>query len=252
MIQSVERALQILELLDGGEALGGMELSRLTGLKQPTVHNFLKTLAACGYIEQVESASKYRLAERARFLGWAGGRKQRLIDIASPFARRLRDAFNETVLLTVSEGNLRLTLLVLESSRTLAVRPTLRMDSKFYSSATGRGRLTRRSEAELQRLVHINGLPLTGEWRGVTTEDEMHRALEKIRSTGMEYYAFDGVAGIGATVYAQEAGVLAALGMHLPESRCCAEMQNRLALALCATAQEIATALEEPERASGI
>ncbi|PTW58970.1 IclR family transcriptional regulator [Breoghania corrubedonensis] len=62
IIQSVQRALQILELFDEHKTeLRISEISIATGLHKSTLHSLLKTLQAAGYIDQNAENGRYRL-----------------------------------------------------------------------------------------------------------------------------------------------------------------------------------------------
>lgn len=123
-LQSVERAMNIFELLDSAAPPSGMgvgEISVRMNLKTPTVHNFLKTLLELGYLEQ--SGNKYLIAEKTRFLGWNGVHKRHLIQIVKPHLFRLVSTLNETCILTAKSGRYWQTLLRLESSHILTASP---------------------------------------------------------------------------------------------------------------------------------
>ena len=240
-IQSVERAFKLLEILDNENhaALGVLELSRITGLKQPTVHNFLQTLLHLGYVRQDDESSKYMLAENTRYLGWNGGAKKKLAEVARPVAQQLYDRFNETVVLTVASGNIRMGLFHINSSRALSVRFDTCMDSKFFSSSTGRCMLSKMSEAEMQKLIKVNGLPSNNEWPEAGTLSQLEVALEKIRGDGYAVYRNDEIVAIGAPVFVSEAKINAALGMFLPETRFQQEYATEIIKAIVGAAAAI-------------
>ncbi len=220
-IQSVERAFKLLEILDNENhaALGVLELSRITGLKQPTVHNFLQTLLHLGYVRQDGESSKYMLAANTRYLGWNGGAKKKLAEVARPAAQLLYDRFNETVVVAVASGNIRMGLFHINSSRALSVRSDTSMDSKFYSSSTGRCMLSKMSDSEMKKLLRVNGLPSNNEWPEAGTWPQLEAALEKIRDDGYAVYRNEGIVAVGTPVFVPEAKINAALGMFLPETR---------------------------------
>lgn len=73
IIQSVERALKILDLFDEHKSeLKITEISEKMGLHKSTVHSLLKTLQVHSYIDQNPEGGKYRLglklAERGNFV----------------------------------------------------------------------------------------------------------------------------------------------------------------------------------------
>lgn len=72
-IQSVDRALQILDLFDDqNKEMKITDISARTGLNKSTLHALLKTLQARGYIDQNEDNGRYRLGmklvERGNFI----------------------------------------------------------------------------------------------------------------------------------------------------------------------------------------
>ncbi len=72
-IQSVDRALQILDLFDDqNKEMKITDISARTGLNKSTLHALLKTLQARGYIDQNEDNGRYRLGmklvERGNFV----------------------------------------------------------------------------------------------------------------------------------------------------------------------------------------
>ena len=92
MIQSVQRAAQILDVLGSGTPrLGVTEIADRVGLAKPTVHGLLRTLEAYALVAQDQATGKYSLGPgvlqlgnayldgsdlRARSLRWAEGLAQ--------------------------------------------------------------------------------------------------------------------------------------------------------------------------------
>ena len=82
IIQSVERALQILDLFnEQATELKITEISKLMGLSKSTLHSLLKTLQLHGYIDQNPENGKYRLGmklvERGHLAQWTFARRQK-------------------------------------------------------------------------------------------------------------------------------------------------------------------------------
>ena len=61
MIQSVERAVEILRCFENAETLGISEIAAKTHLNKSTAFGLVSTLAATGLLEQDEETSRYRL-----------------------------------------------------------------------------------------------------------------------------------------------------------------------------------------------
>lgn len=67
LVQSVERALNILEFLgSSGEELGVSEIGAATGLSAGTVHRLLSTLVSRGYVHRNKETRKYGLGLKSR------------------------------------------------------------------------------------------------------------------------------------------------------------------------------------------
>ena len=104
MIQSVQRAAQILAVLGSGTPrLGVTEIADRVGLAKPTVHGLLRTLEAHDLVAQDPDTGKYSLGPgvlqlgnayldgselRARSLRWAESLAQRAEDYASVVCHR--------------------------------------------------------------------------------------------------------------------------------------------------------------------
>lgn len=108
MVQSIERALDVLEALAAAD--GDLSVSELTGrlgLPLGTVHRLLGSLAARGYAAQDSATRRYgpgpRLLEMAARA--AGSPRFSLVRIARPALQRLTAATGETSNLLVRHGH---------------------------------------------------------------------------------------------------------------------------------------------------
>ena len=163
MIQSLERAFKILELMNTLECaqkgLGGLEISKQLGLKHPTVHNFLKSLTELGYIEQDPESSKFRLAAKAQELGMNMTRCKSLVMCAQPHLQALTEQVGETSLLILLDNDQRHTVLIEECKKPYRITASSAIDQTFYGTSTGRVLLANMSEAErkaFQKRVPVN------------------------------------------------------------------------------------------------
>src|SRR5260370_38411580 len=97
MIQSVQRAAQILAVLGSGTPrLGVTEIADRVGLAKPPVHGLLRTLEAHDLVEQDPDTGKDSLGPGGRQLGNAyldgSGLRARALRWAGSLARRARQA----------------------------------------------------------------------------------------------------------------------------------------------------------------
>src|SRR4051812_42608008 len=93
-IQSIERALTIFEMFDGGaDELGILDISERMELPKSTVHGIIKTLEVRGYLVQNNNTKKYKLGIRLFELGNIVSKG---LDIKEKAALYLEEVFNQT------------------------------------------------------------------------------------------------------------------------------------------------------------
>ena len=103
-VQSLERALDLLEALAAGGDLGVTELANRTGLVPSTAHRLLHTLVIRGWVTQ-SATGRYLLGYKVAEVGsGVGQRLERLRAVARPHLESIQRATGETVNLVVVDG----------------------------------------------------------------------------------------------------------------------------------------------------
>lgn len=104
-VQSVDRAVSVLQALARRGAAGVTELAGDVGVHKSTAFRLLATLEARGLVEQDADRGRYRLGQTVRWLaaGAVGGHD--LAASARPVAQELAAELGETVNLVVSDGD---------------------------------------------------------------------------------------------------------------------------------------------------
>ena len=228
MIQSVERALQLLTLIaaDGG-ALGVRELSRRSGLTVPTTQNLLKTLAAQGFLSFDPERRDYRVGLAVLTVAESADPVTCVHAFGHPYVMRLHRNHGFTVaLLTVWQK----AVLVADWADTrhgLAVIPRRRVVEKPFGLASGRVLLA----------WHPGSAGAT---------PEMARRLAEVRRTGLavtEDYDGSGVYAVAAPVVDACGRVSVSLGCSTPTSCVDEAGRDRLREAVVSTARHMSDAL---------
>ncbi len=219
MIQSLERAFQILELLNSLESakkgLGGLEISKRLGLKHPTVHNFLKSLHELGYIEKDPETNKFRLGQKSLNLGLSILNGNNLNHLARPIVRDLVNSVQETAVLTVFDQNLRHTILVEESSKPIKISINTFVDKNFYTTSTGRAMLCCMSKQQIDDL--LKAVPLLEDYPFCPkNREELNEILNQTRFRAYEVIDKGDITVIGVPIYNKETHLYAALGVYFP------------------------------------
>ena len=135
-VQSVERALDLLEILAevGGDA-GLSELSEQSGLPLPTIHRLMRTLVARGYARRLPSR-RYALGARMIRLGEAAGRQ--LGAGARRHLARVARELGETANLAMLDGEM--AVYVAQAASSHSMRMFTEVGRRVHLHSTGVGK----------------------------------------------------------------------------------------------------------------
>jgi IclR family acetate operon transcriptional repressor len=156
-VQSVDRALDLLEALaDGEKPLGVAELVELTCLPQGTVHRLLQGLHQRGYVRR-DASRKYSLGTAAVRLADAAQRS--LARSARPYLAELVDLSGETANLAVLEGDDVVYVAQVSSPHTLRMFAEVGRHVPPHSTAVGKVLLAAMPRDRALGVVRRTGLP---------------------------------------------------------------------------------------------
>ena len=119
MVKSVERAIQICELLGEGGALSLAQIARRIQAPKTTVYEILATLESQRLVLRDDVAGTFNLGMRLISLGQLAQRGFELRRVVLPFLQQLNRELDETVHLTVLEEDHVLYVECVESSKRL-------------------------------------------------------------------------------------------------------------------------------------
>jgi DNA-binding IclR family transcriptional regulator len=221
LIQSVERAAQILKALGSGvPRLGITELSDRLGLAKPTVHGLLRTLEAQELVEQDAETGKYRLGPALLQLGNAFLDNHELRARSLLWAESLAARANEAVKVGVLYG-----------SNVLIVHHVFRPDNSvqmlevgasipWHACALGKAVVGHMDAGGRRPLVEGPLPALTG--RTVTTASGIDQELKRIQRVGFaveDQEAIVGEGAIAAPVFDNRGVAVGGIGVTGPVER---------------------------------
>src|SRR5580765_8386541 len=161
-VQSVKRALELIDALQRVESADVAELAELHGVHRSTTLRLLQTLERFGYVTRGQGRGEFRLGLRLFELGLAASEQSELLSAARPAMRELADVTGETIDLTAyDEGE----MVMLES---VASRPLNRVGLSVGrrvaapSTTAGKLRLASLPPDEVDLIVQRTGLPSIG------------------------------------------------------------------------------------------
>ena len=97
LVQSVARALEILELFQNKREMGISELGEAMGLSKSTIYGLVNTMVTFGYLEQNSETKKYRLGMKLFELGTTVEARMDLRREARPFCGAIAKRYGQTV-----------------------------------------------------------------------------------------------------------------------------------------------------------
>jgi len=239
VVESVARALDVLEAFRDSDELSLKEISRRVGLNKSRSFRLLHTLAGRGYVEK--NAGGYRLG--VKLFERAAHVRQDLKLVAQPFMRQLLAQFNETVNLGVLHEGEVLYIAILESRQAFRMAATVGSRMPVLSTSLGKAIVAHLPESDALRLGQQVG-----------------KSKKKVRSAGVQAlqddlaavrrlgYAVDdeenepGVACVGAPLLDAGGSAIAAISVSGPAARIRAQ-QKEIAAAVSAAGRQISQSL---------
>lgn len=219
-VQSVERALDVLEFLSRSEdELGVSEIGAATGLAAGTVHRLLGTLVARGYVYRNARSRKYGLGLKS--LTMAMATRERIGPMALPFLRELMEVSQETANLAILEGNASMYIEQVAPTRMLRIFTEPGNRVPLHSTGTGKVLLAYQPPRLVDFIVGRAGLPRQT-ISTITDPGQFRAELAAVRRQG---YAVDfeeqeeGVRCIAAPVFGPDGQIFAAMSVSGPASR---------------------------------
>lgn len=243
-VQSLLRALDLLEALGrlGDARLG--ELADEVGLHPSTVHRLLGTLCAREFVNQDRRSGRYRLGYAVLALAHdAGKRTGELRAVARPHLDAIRDACGETVNLVVLERGRAVCIEQAEGTRRVRMNMELGRGFSAHSVASGKAFLAYAKDWQAALGKDEPYDQLTPHTK--TTAAELEAEFTAIREAGVSVEREEneiGVTCIAAPVFSTSLSPIAAISVCAPTTRLL-EMQSGLTRLLRRHAVELSRQL---------
>lgn len=221
-IQSVDRALQVLELFSLEKPEWGVtEISKALNIYKSNVHNILSTLAEKGFVKKDPKTDKYKLGIKFFELGSVVIKNMDLRRIAHPHIEKLSKEFNETVHLGVLDEGRVVSIEREESNKGLCSHIEIGKRTPLHCTAVGKAIMAYLSEDEINFIIREKGLEKYTE-NTITNKEELGKEFLKIRKQG---YAVDnmeheeGVRCVASPIRDYNGKVIASMSISGPAFR---------------------------------
>lgn len=240
-VQSLDRALALLELIAQEDGLTLTELAQRAGVPPSTAHRILSTLEAHNYVLHEEERGLWLIGVRAFEVGSSFLRNRKLAATGRAVMRELQQATGESVNLGIEDEDGIVFISQIESHQTLRAfhRPGSR--GAIHASGIGKALLSTFTDDEVKRVLHKTGLEAFTD-KTLVVPDRLFAELEVTRTRG---WAIDdeertpGMRCIAAPIYNEHGEAFAGLSISGPTVRVSDERIGELGPMVKRAAEEI-------------
>jgi DNA-binding IclR family transcriptional regulator len=218
-VQSVDRALAILDCLARMGEAGVTELAAELGVHKSTAFRLATTLESRRLVEQTTERGKYRLGVGILRLAGATTARLDIVQEARPVCRALAAATGETVNIAVLSEHSALYLDQVAGSSALQPHNWVGQHIPLHATSNGKVLLSGLDDAVLDSTVPelTRYTPET-----ITTRDGLHEELERVRARGYAVAVDElevGLAAAAAPIRNAHGDVIASMSVSAPSFR---------------------------------
>lgn len=247
-IQSVDRAISILQVLAQQGPSGVTEVSTALAVHKSTVFRLLATLEARGLVRQSSSRGRYELGYGVVQLAAGATSKHDLSVISRPICQELAETLGETVNIAIHDGDRVLSIDQVIGTSTVTTVNWVGQRTPMHATAAGKVFLAHLPHLELRRA--LSGRLERFTEHTVTDRRELERQLDAVGdrgyATSIEEHEL-GLAAVAAPIQRLDGRVVAAVTASGPIFRVNAEVIPGIAEQVGAAAAAISALNGAPQ-----
>jgi len=224
-VAAVNKVFAILQALGENNQIGISELSQRLVMSKSTVHRFLQTLKALGYVAQEEDTDRYRLTIRLFELGSKALESVDLVREADVQMRHLSKLTREAIHLGAFDENSIVYIHKIDADYDLRMQSRIGRRNPLYSTAIGKVLLAWMDPADAREVLsHVELRKSTQ--KTLASAEAVLSILPRVREQG---YGEDneeqeeGLQCIAVPVFDRFGRVVAGLSISFPSMRCGAD-----------------------------
>ncbi|GGN04508.1 IclR family transcriptional regulator [Lentzea pudingi] len=242
-VQSVDRAISVLELLAQGEA-GITEIAGELGVHKSTVSRLVSVLESRGLVEQLGERGKYAIGFGVvRLAGAATGRMD-LTKLGQPVCQTLADSFGETVNIAVHDAGVAINITQARGSAAVSAVNWIGQRTPLHATSSGKVLLAYLPADERARLA---SLPLDSYTENTVVDAS--RLLSELEEVASQGYAacFEelelGLHAVAVPVRGHRGEVVAAMSASGPSYRLSRERVGQIVPTMSTAAADLSAQL---------
>jgi len=250
VIQSLDRAIDVLDTLAAGGAMTLSEIATAMDQSPATIYRVLTTFQLRSIAEVDPASQEWAIGPAAFRLGSAFLRRSNVTERARPAMRRLMEMTNETSNLGIEKSDLVMFISQVETHESIRAFFPPGTQSPMHASGIGKALLSCYAPERLKRLLAASVLePFTP--RTITDPQGLRDELTAIRQTG---YAFDneekaeGMRCIAAPILDFHGEAVAGISISGPSNRITLDRIEPIGKLVQEAAHEVSVSLGAADR----
>jgi DNA-binding IclR family transcriptional regulator len=243
-VQSVDRALLVLQILAEMGQAGVTEIADRLGVHKSTVSRLIAALEARGFVEQVSERGKYRLGFAVARLARASSAQLDLVKAGQDICDTLSRDVGETANLAVLDGDRVINVVEAIGPAEITLRTWVGQSCPAYATSSGKVLLSGLKPAEVRSRLGTAFESFTDST--VCGADDLQVQLTEAGERGWASVSEElevGLNAVAAPVYDAESQVVAALSVSGPSYRLGIERFGEVAKLTIAAADAISRRL---------
>lgn len=229
-IEVLRRAIEILSVFSHARpAMSLAEIVQAVRLPKTTVFRVLSSLVERGLCEWDAASGKYSLGFELVRLADIRRRQSNVHDVAIPVMREIRNAVNETVILSVRSGDFRVHIDFVEGLHPMRRMADLGVRAPLYAGAASKVLLAGLEDAEIEAYLGRTDLTAFQE-STITDRAVLWREIRTIRKRGFaesKGELFPGGGALAAPIKDFSGRTVGVMDILTPEHRYTAEHRER-------------------------
>ncbi len=238
-VQSVDRALGILEVLARSGEAGVTEIAAQLGVHKSTAFRLVATLEAHRLVEQTTERGRYRLGVGILRLAGATTARLDLVQEARPLCRQLAADTGETVNLAVLSESSALYLDQVAGSSALQSHNWVGQHVPLHATSNGKVLLSALDDGALEAVL---GTLATYTPRTITRRPRLREELQEVRDRGHAVAVDElevGLTAVAAPVRNAHGDVVASMSVSGPTFRLGADRLDEVTALVVAASAEV-------------
>ncbi|WP_020499217.1 IclR family transcriptional regulator [Sciscionella marina] len=220
-IASVRTTLRVLEHVAQRQPVGVSELARAMDLPKTTVQRCLVTLREVGWLRVVDDQSRWAVTSKPLDIGLRAVGKDQIRAIADSYLEDLRARTDETIHLTVRQGDSLIIISRKDSRQAVRTYVELGTRAPLHATSCGLATLAQLPENEVENIINrgLNSFTGTTILDPTGLRDEIERTRKRGYSVNAAAWWRPQVCAVGSAILDNERCPIGAIAISIPSSR---------------------------------